>query len=163
MGRRRKPKPKIYELEIESLSHEGRGIAHLDEKVIFVSGALPGEKVVAERVFSRAKFEEAAVVEVLKPAENRIVPKCEVFGVCGGCSFQHLSSEDQIEAKGEWLKDAFKQQANIEPKNWLEPLQVQAWGYRRKARLGVRWVAKKDKVLVGFREKKSGWIANSTI
>jgi 23S rRNA (uracil1939-C5)-methyltransferase len=54
-------------------------------------------------------------VEVLKPAENRIVPKCEVFGVCGGCSFQHLSSEDQIEAKGEWLKDAFKQQANIEP------------------------------------------------
>jgi 23S rRNA (uracil1939-C5)-methyltransferase len=73
--------------------------------VIFVSGALPGEKVVAERVFSRAKFEEAAVVEVLKPAENRIVPKCEVFGVCGGCSFQHLSSEDQIEAKGEWLKD----------------------------------------------------------
>ncbi len=160
MGRRRKPKPKIYELEIESLSHEGRGIAHLDEKVIFVSGALPGEKVVAERVFSRAKFEEAAVVEVLKPAENRIVPKCEVFGVCGGCSFQHLSSEDQIEAKGEWLKDAFKQQAKIEPKNWLEPLQVQAWGYRRKARLGVRWVAKKDKVLVGFREKKSGWIAN---
>jgi 23S rRNA (uracil1939-C5)-methyltransferase len=128
--------------------------------VIFVSGALPGEKVVAERVFSRAKFEEAAVVEVLKPAENRIVPKCEVFGVCGGCSFQHLSSEDQIEAKGEWLKDAFKQQAKIEPKNWLEPLQVQAWGYRRKARLGVRWVAKKDKVLVGFREKKSGWIAN---
>ncbi|CAC9571682.1 23S rRNA (uracil(1939)-C(5))-methyltransferase (EC 2.1.1.190) [uncultured Gammaproteobacteria bacterium] len=160
MGRRRKPKPKIYELEIESLSHEGRGIAHLDEKVIFVSGALPGEKVVAERVFSRAKFEEAAVVEVLKPAENRIVPKCEVFGVCGGCSFQHLSSEDQIEAKGEWLKDAFKQQAKIEPKNWLDPLQVQAWGYRRKARLGVRWVAKKDKVLVGFREKKSGWIAN---
>ncbi len=160
MGRRRKPKAKTYELEIESLSHEGRGIAHLDEKVIFVSGALPGETVIADRSFSRAKFEEADVKEVLKPADNRIQPKCEVFGICGGCSFQHLSSEDQISAKGEWLKDAFLGQAKVAPKIWLEPLQVQSWGYRRKARLGVRYVAKKGKVLVGFREKKSGFITN---
>ena len=160
MGRRRKPKAKTYELEIESLSHEGRGIAHLEEKVIFVSGALPGETVIADRSFSRAKFEEADVKEVLKPADNRITPKCEVFGICGGCSFQHLSSEDQIEAKGKWLKDAFSGQAKVEPKHWLEPLQVESWGYRRKARLGVRYVAKKEKVLVGFREKKSGFIAN---
>lgn len=160
MGRRRKPKAKSYELDIESLSHEGRGIAHLDEKVIFVSGALPGEKVLADRSFSRAKFEEADVTEVLKSADNRITPKCEVFGVCGGCSFQHLSSEDQISAKGEWLKDAFLGQAKVAPKHWLEPLQVQSWGYRRKARLGVRYVAKKEKVLVGFREKKSGFITN---
>ncbi|WXU00633.1 MAG: 23S rRNA (uracil(1939)-C(5))-methyltransferase RlmD [Catillopecten margaritatus gill symbiont] len=160
MGRRRKPKPKFYELEIESLSHEGRGIAHIDEKVIFVSGALPGEKVRAERVFSRAKFEEADVLEVLTASDKRIEPKCAVFGICGGCSFQHLSSSDQIQAKWDWLKEAFASQAKVEPKNWLEPLQVQDWGYRRKARLGVRFVAKKDKVLVGFREKKSGWIAN---
>ncbi len=160
MGRRRKPKAKSYELEIESLSHEGRGIAHLEEKVIFVSGALPGEKVLADRTFSRAKFEEADVTEVLKSADNRITPKCEVFGVCGGCSFQHLSSEDQISAKGEWLKDAFLGQAKVAPKHWLAPLQVQSWGYRRKARLGVRYVAKKEKVLVGFREKKSGFITN---
>ena len=160
MGRRRKPKARTYELDIESLSHEGRGIAHLDEKVIFVSGALPGEKVIADRTFSRAKFEEADVKEVLSPAANRITPKCEVFGICGGCSFQHLSSKDQISAKGEWLKDALMGQAKAEPKNWLEPLQVQSWGYRRKARLGVRYVAKKEKVLVGFREKKSGFITN---
>ncbi len=160
MGRRRKLKPKTYELEIESLSHEGRGIAHLDEKVIFVSGALPGETVIAERAFSRAKFEEADVSKVLVASPKRITPKCCVFGICGGCSFQHLSGTDQIDAKGKWLKDAFEQQAKTEPKNWLEPLQAQAWGYRRKARLGVRFVAKKDKVLVGFREKKSGWIAN---
>jgi 23S rRNA (uracil1939-C5)-methyltransferase len=160
MSRRRKPKPKSYKLEIESLSHEGRGIAHLDEKVIFVSGALPGEKVLAGRVFSRAKFEEADVKEVLRASSNRISPKCAVFGICGGCSFQHLSSENQIEVKQEWLKDAFLQQAKIQPKNWIEPLKVEDWGYRRKARLGVRFVAKKDKVLVGFREKKSGWIAN---
>jgi 23S rRNA (uracil1939-C5)-methyltransferase len=160
MGRRRKPKARTYELEIESLSHEGRGIAHLEEKVIFVSGALPGETVIADRTFSRAKFEEADVKEVLKPADNRISPKCEVFGICGGCSFQHLSSEDQIDAKGKWLKDAFSGQAKVEPKHWLEPLQVESWGYRRKARLGVRYVAKKEKVLVGFREKKSGFITN---
>jgi 23S rRNA (uracil1939-C5)-methyltransferase len=160
MGRRRKPKAKTYELEIESLSHEGRGIAHLEEKVVFVSGALPGETVIADRTFSRAKFEEADVKEVLKPADNRITPKCEVFGICGGCSFQHLSSEDQIKAKEKWLKDAFLQQAKIDPKTWLEPLQVESWGYRRKARLGVRYVAKKEKVLVGFREKKSGFITN---
>ncbi|MDC9727318.1 MAG: 23S rRNA (uracil(1939)-C(5))-methyltransferase RlmD [Candidatus Thioglobus sp.] len=160
MGRRRKPKAKTYELTIESLSHEGRGIAHLDEKVIFVSGALPGETVIADRSFSRAKFEEADVKEVIKAADNRITPKCAVFGICGGCSFQHLSSEDQISAKGEWLKDAFLGQAKVEPEQWLAPLQVQNWGYRRKARLGVRYVAKKEKVLVGFREKKSGWITN---
>ena len=160
MGRRRKPKAKTYELNIESLSHEGRGIAHLEDKVIFVSGALPGEKVIADRTFSRAKFEEADVTEVLEASEQRITAKCEVFGICGGCSFQHLSSEDQIAAKGLWLKDVLLKQAKAEPKVWLEPLTSQSWGYRRKARLGVRFVRKKDKALVGFREKKSAFIAN---
>ena len=84
MGRRRKPKSKTYELEIESLSHEGRGVAHFEDKVIFVSGALPGERVIADRTFSRTKFEEADVKEVLTPSPNRIAPKCNVFGTCGG-------------------------------------------------------------------------------
>lgn len=160
MGRRRKQKPKNYELTIESLSHEGRGIAHLDEKVIFVNGALPGEKVIADRTFSRAKFEEADVSKVLAASPKRITPKCAVFGICGGCSFQHLSSEDQINVKQDWLKDAFGQQLKTQPKNWLAPLQIKSWSYRRKARLGVRFVAKKNKVLVGFRERKSNWVAN---
>lgn len=159
MGRR-KFKPKTYELDIESLSHEGRGVAHIDDKVVFVSGALPGEKVAAQRTYTRSKFEEAEVIEVISPSPDRINPKCEVYGVCGGCSFQHLSSNDQIKAKHEWLSSAFKQQGNVEPKSWLEPLQDISWGYRRKARLGVRYVAKKEKVLVGFREKKSSFITN---
>lgn len=162
MGRRRKPKARTYELEIESLSHEGRGVAHLEEKVIFVSGALPGEKVLANRTFSRAKFEEAEVLEVLQASDQRIQPKCEVFGICGGCSFQHLSSDDQIKAKGEWLKEVLTQQTKTEPKTWLEPMRSQPWGYRRKARLGVRFVRKKDKALVGFREKKSSFVADMT-
>lgn len=162
MGRRRKPKARTYELEIESLSHEGRGVAHLEEKVIFVSGALPSEKVLANRTFSRAKFEEAEVLEVLQASDQRIQPKCEVFGICGGCSFQHLSSDDQIKAKGEWLKEVLTQQTKTEPKTWLEPMRSQPWGYRRKARLGVRFVRKKDKALVGFREKKSSFVADMT-
>lgn len=159
MGRR-KLKPKTYELDIKSLSHEGRGIARFEDKVIFVSGALPNETVIANRSFSRAKFEEADVQEILVAADNRISPKCTVFGVCGGCSFQHLSADEQIKAKGQWLEDGFLQQAKITPKKWLKPLRSEAWGYRRKARLGVRYVAKKDKVLVGFREKKSSFITN---
>ncbi|KAA0445178.1 MAG: 23S rRNA (uracil(1939)-C(5))-methyltransferase RlmD [Candidatus Thioglobus sp.] len=160
MGRRRKIKAKTYELEIERFSDEGRGIARFEEKIIFVSGALPGEKVVANRSFSRAKFEEADVVEILRPAAERIAPKCAAFGVCGGCSLQYLAGENQIKHKALWLKDAFLKQAKIEPQKWLKPLQSEQWGYRRKARLGVRFVAKKGKVLVGFREKKTGWIAD---
>ena len=158
MSRRRKLKSKIYEIEIESLSHEGRGISHIDNKVIFTRGALPGEKVMASRTLSRAKYEEADVVEVIEPSTDRIDPKCAVYGICGGCSFQHLSSLNQINAKHDWLQSAFMGQAKVQPKQWLEPLQVESWGYRRKARLGVRYVAKKEKVLVGFRERKSSFV-----
>ncbi len=158
MGRRRKVKAKRYELEIETLSHEGRGISHFDDKIIFTRGALPGEKVIADRTLSRAKYEEADIAEILEPSPDRIGPKCEVYGVCGGCSFQHLSSENQIIAKQKWLQSAFMGQAKAEPKTWLDPLQVVSWGYRRKARLGVRYVEKKEKVLVGFRERKSSFI-----
>ncbi len=158
MTRRRKLKSKVYEIEIESLSHEGRGISHSDNKVIFTRGALPGEKVIASRTLSRSKFEEADVVEILQSSPDRIEAKCAVYGVCGGCSLQHLSSENQIIAKQNWLQSAFMGQAKTEPKNWLKPTQVESWGYRRKARLGVRYVAKKEKVLVGFRERKSSFI-----
>ena len=158
MSRRRKLKTKIYEIEIESLSHEGRGISHIDNKVIFTRGALPGEKVVASRTLSRAKYEEADVVEIIDSSSDRIEPKCSVYGICGGCSFQHLSSHNQINAKNDWLQSAFLGQAKVQPKEWLEPIQVESWGYRRKARLGVRYVAKKEKVLVGFRERKSSFV-----
>ena len=158
MSRRRKLKSKIYEIEIEALSHEGRGISHIDNKVIFTRGALPGEKVIASRTLSRAKYEEADVVEVIEPSLDRIDAKCSVYGICGGCSFQHLSSLNQISAKHDWLQSAFMGQSRVQPKEWLEPIQVESWGYRRKARLGVRYVAKKEKVLVGFRERKSSFV-----
>ena len=158
MARRRKAKSKVYELNIESLSHEGRGISHYENKIIFTRGALPGEKVIVSRSLSRAKYEEADIVEILQPSPDRIEPKCAVYGICGGCSFQHLSSQDQISAKQDWLQSAFKGQAKVLPKEWLDPLLLEGWGYRRKARLGVRYVNKKDKLLVGFRERKSSFI-----
>ena len=158
MAKRRKAKSKVYELNIESLSHEGRGISHHDNKIVFTRGTLPGEKVVASRSLSRAKYEEADIVEILQPSPDRIEAKCAVYGICGGCSFQHLSSQDQINAKQGWLQSAFMGQAKVLPKEWLDPLQVKSWGYRRKARLGVRYVNKKDKVLVGFRERRSSFI-----
>ena len=98
------------------------------------------------------------MIEILKKSPDRIEAKCQVYGICGGCSFQHLSSENQISVKESWLKSAFMGQAKSAPKRWLDPLQVDSWGYRRKARLGVRYVAKKEKVLVGFRERKSSYI-----
>ena len=84
MSRRRKLKSKSYEIEIESLSHEGRGISHMDNNVIFTRGALPVEKVIASRTLSRAKYEEADVTEILEPSSDRIEPKCSVYGICGG-------------------------------------------------------------------------------
>ena len=128
MSRRRKLKTKIYEIEIEALSHEGRGISHIDNKVIFTRGALPGEKVIASRTLSRAKYEEADVVEVIEPSFDRIDAKCSVYGICGGCSFQHLSSLNQISAKHDWLQSAFMGQSKVQPKEWLEPIQVESWG-----------------------------------
>mgnify|MGYP001809048848 FL=1 len=116
MARRRKAKSKVYELNIESLSHEGRGISHYDNKIIFTRGALPGEKVIASRTLSRAKYEEADIVEILQSSPDRIEAKCAVYGICGGCSFQHLSSQDQISAKQGWLKSAFMGQAKVLPK-----------------------------------------------
>ncbi len=107
MSRRRKVKPKVYEISIESLSNEGRGISHYDDKIIFTRGALPGERVIASRSLSRAKYEEADVVDILESSPDRIEPKCDVYGVCGGCSFQHLSSKNQIICKTELAEKCF--------------------------------------------------------
>ena len=155
----RRKKSRSYELTIESLSHEGRGVSHIDGKTIFVSNALPGEVVIAERQFSKANYEEAYAKEILKVSEDRINPKCEFFEVCGGCSFQYISSDHQIDIKFNHLQSLFASH-QVNPMEWLKPLKVAEWGYRRKARLGVRYVKKKERVLVGFREKNSSFISD---
>lgn len=159
-SKRRKPLPQEpVTVEVTGLGHDGRGIARVDNKVVFVFGGLPGETVRAKytRVFSR--YSEANTVEVIKASPLRIKPLCEHFSVCGGCQMQHLAPSQQIKQKQKFLEELLVQQSKVTPKAWLAPLEGNFKGYRQKARLGVRFVDKKDALLVGFREQGNNKIA----
>ena len=162
MSRKRKQKIEKtpVKADITALSHDGRGIAKLDGKTTFIRGGLPGETV--EFIYSRksAKFDEGQVSEVLSPAANRVEPPCEFFGLCGACNFQHLNPSDQIQHKQTVLLEQLKHIAGTEPAEILPPLTAETEGYRRKARLGVRYVRKKERVLVGFREIAGRYLAD---
>lgn len=142
------------------LSHDGRGVARVDGKVVFVVGALPGERVRAQLRASRKQFDQALTLEVLKASADRVAPRCAHFGVCGGCALQHLAPAAQIAAKQRTLTENFERIGQVQPQHWLEPLSDAPWGYRRKARLGVKHVPKKGKTLVGFRETDPRFIAD---
>ena len=160
MSRRRNKLPtEPVEAVIEALSHEGRGVTSIEGKKVFVDGALPGEKVLFKYTRKRSRHAEGYAVEVLEPSDKRIEPKCTYYGLCGGCSFQHLSAADQIEHKQTVLLEQIRHAGGVEPQEVLEPLTGPEWGYRRKARLGVKYVLKKEKLLVGFREKRSSFVA----
>jgi 23S rRNA (uracil1939-C5)-methyltransferase len=141
-----------FEADITDLSHDGKGVTRIDGKAVFVSGALLGEQVRLAIHKRHRKYDEATIVELLRPSPHRVEPRCRHFGVCGGCSLQHLDAPAQIEIKQRVLADNFARIGKVEPQAWLSPLTDEAWGYRRKGRLSVRQVAKKGRVLVGFRE-----------
>jgi 23S rRNA (uracil1939-C5)-methyltransferase len=147
-------------LNIESLDLEARGIARHEGKVIFVEGALPGERVVAETVRRKPSYEIARTVEVLRPSSQRVVPRCPHFGVCGGCAMQHLEPAAQVAIKQRSLEDTFWHVGKLRPQRILAPLHGPTWGYRFRARLSVRLVPKKGGVLVGFHERKSSYVAD---
>lgn len=144
---------------IDALSHEGRGIARVAGKTVFIEGALTGEEVLFRYTRQHGKFDEGCVIKVLRPASARVEPGCRHFGVCGGCSLQHMSAEAQLQLKQDTLKEQFRHFGGISPEQWLPPITGSFWGYRRKARLGVKFVRKKSRVLVGFREKRGSFIA----
>ena len=131
-----------------------------DGKAIFIEGALPGELVTYSPYRKKQNFELAQVAQILKPAFGRVVPQCEYFGTCGGCSMQHLDARAQVAAKQRVLEDNLKHIGKVEPELILPAIYGAAWGYRYRARLSVRYVAKKDAVLVGFHEKRSSFIAD---
>jgi len=162
MARRRRKKlpTEPVAATIESLSHEGRGIAHIDGKTIFIDGALPGEDIMFVYTSRRAKFDEGRTVDVVTASPERVQPPCPHFLVCGGCSLQHMSADAQLQLKQTVLSEQFKHLGGIEIEHALEPLTADSTGYRRKARLGVRFVIKKDKLLVGFREKNSAYLTD---
>ncbi|MGH8684542.1 MAG: 23S rRNA (uracil(1939)-C(5))-methyltransferase RlmD [Nitrosospira sp.] len=145
---------------IESLDQEGRGVAHAEGKAIFIEGALPGEVVTYNAYRKKSNFELAQVGQILKPGFTRVVPRCRYFGVCGGCSLQHMDARAQVAAKQRILEDNLKHIGKVEPELILPAVYGAAWGYRYRARLSVRYVAKKGGVLVGFHEKRSSFVAD---
>ena len=145
---------------IESLDQEGRGVAHVDGKVIFIEGALPGELVTYNAYRKKPNFELAQVAQILKPAFGRVPPQCQYFGTCGGCSLQHLDARAQVAAKQRVLEDSLRHIGKVKPELILPAVYGAAWGYRYRARLSVRYVAKKDTALVGFHEKRSSFVAD---
>ena len=169
MKHRTKPRPAqqpIYTFQVESLSHEGRGIAHYGShpdhpsekqgKKVFIRYALPGETVSAQITNVVKRLEEADSTALLsEPAAIRIEPKCPHFTVCGGCNMQHIQLDEQIRLKQDVLKSHLEHFAGIQPEQWLPALRSTREDYRRKARIGVRYLPQKDKLVVGFRENQS--------
>jgi 23S rRNA (uracil1939-C5)-methyltransferase len=145
---------------IESLDQEGRGVARSDGKVIFIEGALTGEVVSYSSYRKKPAFELAQVTRIYKPASLRVPPKCRHFGVCGGCSMQHLDARAQVAVKQRILEDGLWHIGQVRAETMLRPIYGQAWGYRERARLSVRHVVKKGKTLVGFHEKRSSFVAD---
>jgi len=145
---------------IESLDQEGRGIARTEGKVIFIEGALAGEVVSYSSFRKKPTFEQAQVTQIHKSSPLRVQPKCAHFGVCGGCSMQHLDAKAQVAVKQRILEDALWHIGKVKAETILRPIYGQAWGYRERARLSVKHVIKKGKTLVGFHERRSSFVAD---
>lgn len=149
-----------HRARIDDLGHDGRGVARIDGKAVFIHGALPGETVEFRYTGRRSQYDEGRVETVLDPSPERVEPRCAHFERCGGCSLQHLAAERQIARKQDWLLDNLARIGRVEPETVLEPLTGPHWGYRHKARLGVKYVAAKGRVLVGFREREQPFVAD---
>ena len=145
--------------EVVDLTHDGEGVVR-SGKTAFVAGALPGETVSFERVRKHRRHDEARLLEVLRPAPERVTARCAHFGVCGGCALQHFEPEAQLALKEKELRDNLARVARVEPRSWLAPLRGPVWGYRRRARLGAKYVPKKGRVVVGFRERLAPYVAD---
>ncbi|MBS0214086.1 MAG: 23S rRNA (uracil(1939)-C(5))-methyltransferase RlmD [Proteobacteria bacterium] len=149
-----------FEASIDDLSHDGRGVARRDGKAVFVRGALPGERVIAQPTARHRHFDEATATQVLDVSPDRVEPLCAHFGQCSGCVLQHLAAEKQIEAKQRVLIENLERIGRVAPQRILPPLAAEPWGYRRKGRLSVRHVEKKGRTLVGFREHDPRFVAD---
>ena len=148
-------------MRIDSLDAEGRGVARNAEgKVTFVEGALPGEEVSFEVLRKKSSFEVGRVTGIVKAASSRQAPRCPHFGVCGGCSLQHADARTQMAAKQRWLEENLARIGKVEGETMLPIVYGADWHYRRRARLGARYVPKKGGAMVGFREKRSSYITD---
>jgi 23S rRNA (uracil1939-C5)-methyltransferase len=152
----------VTEAVIESIDHEGVGVAHVEGKVTFIDGGVTGERVLFARRRSRGNFDLGTVTEVLHESSQRVSPRCPFYGTCGGCAMQHVEASAQVAAKQRVLEDNLARLGKVKPEQVLPPVIGPAWGYRNRARLSVHYVAKKGGVLVGFHERKSSFVADTT-
>lgn len=143
---------------VAALNHEGSGVVRAG-KTAFVPGALAGEHIRFQRTRRHKQHDDARLLQVLQPAAERVVPRCQHFAVCGGCALQHLDPASQLRSKQQQLREVLQRIGQVEPENWLAPLAGPPWHYRRRARLGAKYVRARQRVLVGFRERLSGLIA----
>lgn len=150
----------MAEAVVESLDREGRGVAHVDGKAVFVEGALPGERVAYEVRVQKPSYDTAVATRIVRAAGARTDPRCPHFGVCGGCAMQHVDGRTQVAAKQRILEDALWHVGRVRPETLLPPIAGPEWGYRQRARFSARYVPKKGGVLVGFREKRSSYVAD---
>lgn len=162
---RRRRRPRLpegeFDARITGLAHDGRGVARIDDKATFIQGALTGEQVRFRYLSRKRSYDEGVATEVLEASADRVEPGCPHYAICGGCSLQHMHPDAQIGSKQAVLLENLEQLGRVQPETVLPPLRNEVpWGYRRKARLGVKWVPKKDKVLVGFRERGSSKVAD---
>jgi 23S rRNA (uracil1939-C5)-methyltransferase len=147
---------------VESLDYEGHGVARVDGKTIFIDGALPFEVVEYSSYRKKPSFENAQAIAIHKQSFMRVNPKCQHYGVCGGCSMQHADASAQVAVKQRVLEDNLTRIGEVKPETMMTPIYGPTWGYRHRARLSARFVAKKGTVLVGFHEKRSSFIADMT-
>ena len=143
---------------VEALNHEGAGVVRAG-KTAFVVGALPGETVSFIRRRHHRQHDDAELVAVQVPSSERVAPRCAHFGVCGGCALQHLDSAAQLAIKEQQLRETLERIGRVTPQSWLSPLQGPQWRYRRRARLGARYVRAQGRSMVGFRERFSTQVA----
>jgi 23S rRNA (uracil1939-C5)-methyltransferase len=157
--KQRLPAP-VERISVESLAHDGRGVARVEGKTVFIEGALAGEQVGFVYLATHKNFDEALATDIHLASPDRVAPRCAHYGVCGGCSLQHLQADAQIRARQQVLLDNLQRIGHVAPETVLEPMTAPVWGYRSKARLGVKHVIKKGRVLVGFREKRAPYLAD---
>lgn len=163
MSKKRELLQEKHTVQIQRLSHEGRGVALYHDRTVFIAGALPEEEVEFHYLRLQNKIAEGVVEKVITPATNRVTPPCPVFLTCGGCQLQHLNTKEQLLFKERIFKEQLQHIGKVQPKAWVSPVQIDTLHYRCKARLGVRYVKAKERVLVGFREMNGRYLTDTQV
>lgn len=145
---------------VTAFSHDGRGVARIDGKAVFIEGALPGETVRFRYRERRKRYDTGEVAEILEPSPDRVAPPCPHYGSCGGCDLQHLRPEAQLQAKQEIVAAQLEHLGKVQPESWLAPVTGPVLGYRRRARLGVRLIPSEGGVVIGFRQRNKSFLTN---